>query len=55
MKFGKSLGKLISFDVNYRNLLWNDLTDKAVQKIREVLPLVDLLKISEEEAELFGR
>jgi len=54
MKFGKSLGKLISFDVNYRNLLWNDLTDKAVQKIREVLPLVDLLKISEEEAELFG-
>lgn len=54
MKYGKSQGKLISFDVNYRNLLWSNQTEKAVQKIREVLPLVNLLKISEEETELFG-
>ena len=47
---GAQLGKLISFDVNYRNLMWKDNIGLAKQKIDEVLPYVDLLKISEEES-----
>lgn len=54
LQFAKSCGKLISFDVNYRNLLWNDRSDVALKRIYEVLPYVDLLKISDEEVELFG-
>ena len=49
MNLGKKLGKMISFDLNYRNLLWNDDLDAAKKAILEVLPLVDLLKISDEE------
>ena len=54
LQYAKSCGKLISFDVNYRNLLWNDQSDAAMNRIREVLPYVDLLKISDEEVNLFG-
>ncbi len=46
---GKELGKMISFDVNYRNLLWNDDLQAAIEAIQEVLPFVDILKISDEE------
>ena len=49
---GHSMGKLISFDVNYRNLMWNDDRDAAAAAVRRVLPFVDLLKISEEEADM---
>jgi sugar/nucleoside kinase (ribokinase family) len=49
MSLGKKLGKMISFDLNYRNLLWDDDLDAAIKAILEVLPLVDLLKISDEE------
>jgi sugar/nucleoside kinase (ribokinase family) len=45
--------KLISFDVNYRETMW-DSRQAAVDKISEILPYVDLLKISEEEIDMFG-
>ena len=54
MSQGKKLGKLVSFDVNYRSLKWNENEGAAVKAIRQVLPSVDLLKISEEEAAMFG-
>lgn len=54
LQYAKSCGKIISFDVNYRNLLWNDDTSAALKRIHEVLPFVDLLKISDEEVKIFG-
>ena len=46
---GKKLGKMISFDLNYRNLLWDDNLEAAKEAILDILPSVDLLKISDEE------
>lgn len=48
------LGKLVSFDVNYRAPLWDGDEAAARRRIAAVLPLVDLLKISEEELDLVG-
>ena len=48
------MGKLVSFDVNYRNLIWNDDRAAAAAAVQSVLPFVDLLKISEEEADMLG-
>ena len=51
---GHKRGKLVSFDVNYRNLMWNDDIDAAAQAVFDILPYVDLLKISDEEADMLG-
>lgn len=51
---GHAMGKLVSFDVNYRNLIWNDDRAAAAAAVQSVLPFVDLLKISEEEADMLG-
>src|SRR5699024_11787586 len=45
---------LVSFDVNYRNLMWDDDEAAATRAVRSILPYVDLLKISEEEAGMVG-
>jgi fructokinase len=39
---------LLSFDVNYRNVLWTD-ESKAVETVKEILPLVDIVKMNENE------
>ena len=54
MRLGHEKGKLVSFDVNYRNVMWNDNQDACFAKVREVLPYVDLLKVSDEEVDLMG-
>ena len=54
LKLGHEYGKLVSFDVNYRNLMWNDDQAACAEKVRTVLPYIDILKISEEEEELIG-
>jgi fructokinase len=54
MERAHQLGKLVSFDVNYRGLLWNEDCQAAMAAVRKILPLVDLLKVSEEEAEMLG-
>lgn len=51
---GHKRGKLVSFDVNYRNLMWNDDINAAAQAVSDILPFVDLLKISDEEADMLG-
>lgn len=45
-------GKLVSFDVNYRDLMWDG--DKAAcsAALQDILPVVDFLKISEEEEDM---
>lgn len=54
MRLGHKMGKLVSFDVNYRNVMWKDDVDACVAAVQEVLPYVDLLKISEEEVDMMG-
>ena len=47
----KANGALITYDPNYRAALWNS-QDAAVLQMRSVLPLCDVVKISDEETEL---
>jgi sugar/nucleoside kinase (ribokinase family) len=54
MRLGRQNGRLVSFDINYRNLLWDDDAAACARRVEEVLPFVDLLKVSEEEIELIG-
>lgn len=46
-------GALISFDVNYRPSLWTNL-DEATGLIKEMIPLVNLLKVNETELEILS-
>ena len=52
MELAKQNGKLISYDVNYRNMIWSFEDAKAV--VDQVLPYVDLLKVSDEELDFVG-
>ena len=54
LRLGAQYQKLVSFDVNYRNLMWKDDVKACADKVFEILPYVDLLKISEEEVEMMG-
>lgn len=48
------LGKLVAFDINYRNVVWHDDKDACAKAVKEILPYVDLLKISDEEVDMIG-
>lgn len=54
MRLGHEMGKLVSFDVNYRNVMWDDDQSACAAKVFEVLPYVDIMKVSEEEVEMMG-
>ena len=47
----KNSGAIISYDPNYRPLLWES-RDLAINQMRRVIPFVDVIKISDEETEL---
>ena len=47
----KEFGKIISYDPNYRALLW-DSKEKAIEGMRSVLDYVDVMKLSDEETML---
>ncbi len=49
----KELGKTVSFDINYRAPLW-DSEAEARRQVERALGLADIVKVSEEEAVLFG-
>ncbi len=51
LEYLKDKETIISFDPNYRNLLWES-EEKASEAIKSVLKYVDLLKISDEECYL---
>ena len=51
VKKARELGALISYDPNYRASLWPD-EARAVEQMRAPLPLVDVLKVSDEELPL---
>lgn len=51
VKSAKDANAIISYDPNFREPLWES-KDAAKERIRSVLPLVDIIKISNEEMEL---
>ena len=53
LRLASTYGRFVSFDLNYRDLMWNGDFDACAAAVRSVLPYVDALKLSEEEAELF--
>lgn len=54
LRLGYEMGKLVSFDINYRNLMWKDDKNSCVKAVNEILPYVSILKISEEETDMVG-
>ena len=54
LRLGHEKGKLVSFDVNYRNVMWKDDIDACTRAVGDILKYVDMLKISEEEVEMMG-
>lgn len=54
MEQAKKAGKIVSFDVNYRNLLWDNDRQAAMKAVQDILPIVDMLKVSEEECDFLG-
>ncbi len=51
INIARDAGVTVSFDPNYRANLWSD-PQMAVEQIKSVMGLVDIIKCSEEEAEL---
>jgi len=51
LRIVRAAGGLISFDVNYRPTLWHS-AGEAVAQVKAVAPLVDILKVNEEELAL---
>lgn len=49
----RAAGKMVSFDVNYREDIFPD-AQKAAQLYRQMLELADVVKLSEEEYKTFG-
>lgn len=54
LRLGHTFGKIVSFDVNYRDLMWNGDLNACTARVKEILPLVDVLKLSEEEVPMLG-
>ena len=52
LKKAKEAGKLVSFDINYRDKIWG-IADCA-NEVEKLIDLVDLLKISDEELSFVG-
>lgn len=50
-KRARELGKIISYDPNYRARLWRS-EEEAIAQMKVPLPLVDILKVSDEELPL---
>ena len=48
LRFAKERGVIISYDPNYRAALW-DTEENAVTMMKKLLPLADILKVSDEE------
>lgn len=53
MKLAHEKNKLVSFDVNYRDMIWHDM-EKCKKEVDQILPYVDFLKISDEELYFTG-
>lgn len=54
LRLGREMGKLVSFDVNYRSVMWDGDQAACAAKVCQILPYVDLLKVSDEEVGMLG-
>ncbi|MGI6069112.1 MAG: carbohydrate kinase family protein [Blautia sp.] len=54
MQRAHELGKLVSFDINYRNLMWKDDREACTKEVLSILKYVDFLKVSDEEIDMIG-
>lgn len=54
LKRAHELGKLVGFDINYRNLMWHDDEQACADKVLSILKYVDFLKLSDEEVDMVG-
>ncbi|OPL08657.1 MAG: hypothetical protein AVO33_09575 [delta proteobacterium ML8_F1] len=54
LEAARAAGARISYDPNYRALLWDN-EEQAIEAMKSLLPLTDILKISEEELALITR
>ena len=54
LRLGRELGKIVTFDVNYRDVMWPGGEAACAGKVREILPYVDLLKVAREEVSVLG-
>lgn len=54
LRIGHEKKRIVSFDVNYRNLMWKDNQEACAKSVMNILPYVDMLKISEEEEAMLG-
>ena len=54
LRLGHEYGRLVSFDLNYRDVMWNGDEKACIRRVKEVLPFVDLMKLSEEEVAMLG-
>lgn len=53
MELAHRKGKIVSFDINYRDMIWHD-PERCKKEVEKVMPYVDLLKISDEELYFVG-
>ena len=53
IRVAKNLGLIVTYDPNYRPTLWEK-TRNPANRMRSVLPNVDVVKVSEEEWEIFS-
>jgi len=53
LKLAHANNRLVSFDINYRDMIWHS-QEKCLSAVEKILPLVDLLKISDEELFFVG-
>lgn len=52
LKKSHARGQFVSFDPNYRSVFWVDQSDVFRTKVKDVMPYVDLIKVSDEELAL---
>lgn len=50
-QYAKGQGKMVSFDPNYRAMLW-DSEEEALEQIKKGIAIADIMKVSEDEAQL---
>lgn len=54
IRYAHKTGKITSFDVNYRDPLWDGDRKAAISAVKELLPYLDWIKISEDEKDFLG-
>ena len=54
MRLAHEFGRLVSFDLNYRDVMWNYDPAACAQVVKDNLKYIDFLKVSAEEIDMMG-